>query len=164
MVTTLPVSQQTPVPVLPNLVNSASSALLDLFLAKLLPYPIGGAAMGYLKGKKITFTLCSTMQCLIWNYLTPYTTDAIFYNKYSNGSSKLIGLGIAYAAGIFGSYYLTKGLTQLIAQRLPSVEAIKEENKEPFRKRHAVYLSFIPFAYSATLFVAVALLSPKKNS
>jgi len=164
MVTTLPVSQQTTVPILPSLVNSASSALVGLFFAKLLPYPISGAALGYLKGKTITFTLCSTIQCLIWNYLTPYTIDAIFYNKNSNGSSKLIGGSLTYAAGIFGSYYLTKSLTPLIAQRFPSVEAIKEESKEPFLKRHAVYLSFIPFAYTVTLLVAAVLLSPKKNS
>jgi hypothetical protein len=174
MATTTPVSQQTPIPALPRLVNSASSVLVKLFWDKALPYPISGAALGYFHEKTITFALCSTMQGLIWNYLTPYTIDALFRNKYSNSSSKVIGDALTYATGILGSYYLTKNLTERIAQHFPSAVKIAEENKKPFLKRHAVYLSLAPLAsYAsllavstatyATLSVAIALCFNKKS-
>lgn len=137
---TLTVADVPPIPALPRL-NSASPVLVNSFFDKALPYPICGAALGYFHEKTITFALCSTLQGLIWSYLTPYTIGSLFINKHSNGPSKLIGHALTYATGILGSYYLTKNLTERIAQHFPSAVMIAEENKKPLLMRHAVYLS-----------------------
>jgi hypothetical protein len=146
------------IPILPRLLNSASSALVHLFMDKALPYPICGAVVGSFYDKPVTFGLCSSIQMLIWHYVTPYTIELVFINKYSNSSSWLIGKTLTYGTGILGSYYLTKKLTGLIAHYFPSQKMITEENKEPFLKKYAVYSSFVAHAPTALYLAAYATL------
>ncbi len=127
------------IPVLPRVVNSASSVLADLLVEKALPYPIIGAVVGSFYDKTITFSLCSSMQMLIWHYLTPYTIGLLFINKHSDFSSCLIGKTLTYGTGILGSYFLTKKMMELIPKHTSFVkEKIEEENKKPFLIRQAV--------------------------
>lgn len=165
---TLTVADAPPIPALPRFVNSASSVIVDLFLEKALPYPICGAALGYFYDKPITFSLCSTTQMVIWNYLTPYTIGLLFINKHSNFSSNLIGHTLTYGTGILGSYYLTKKLLEVIPQRVAGQERIVKENEKPFLIRQAVYLSVASLSpllvLRAALSVTGALLNLMKKS
>jgi hypothetical protein len=157
------------IPVLSRVVNSASEVLTNLFFDKALPYPICSAVLGSFYGKTITFTLCSTAQMLIWNYLTPYTIELLFINKHSNGSSRFIGKTLTYGTGILGSYYLTEKVMKLIPTHISwGKERVEEENKKPFSIMQAVYMSgatYIPITIvnGALLFLTV-LLKFKKQS
>lgn len=53
---------------------------------------------------------------------------------------------LTYGTGILGSYYLTKKLLEVIAQRVAGQEKIAKENEKPFLIRQAVYLSVVSFS------------------
>jgi hypothetical protein len=138
-------TNQTTVPAATRFINAGSEMFFNLCQYTVVPSALVGGVLGYWHSKPRTFTLCWGLQTIFWNYINPYTLDAIFQNKHSNSASRSMGTLLSIATSLAGSYFLTKFLTQQAAKSFPAqADKLNNEIKD-FKLRHVVYLSIAPF-------------------